>query len=377
MQNRDETREATRIVREKAAGRWLEILARLAPEIDPAAFSRPGKHVTCPVHGTGHANGRGDGFRLFRDVAETGGGVCNQCGAKPDGFALLMWLKDWSFPEALDAVSAVLGMSGEVPAVPARSVAPVPTPKSNNRRDAFILKMRREAWAGSVALTEPTALPAHRYLAKRGLSADPLISLGNIRFHPELEYVDEDGVALGRWPCILAGVEDDTGRAANLHRTYITQMGDKAPVPEPRMMMPNLSGQTISGGCVKLGAAGKSLGVAEGLETAVAVSLGAGTTCWSLIAASLMELFVPPEGIEQLIIWADLDRNDRGRQAALVLQKRAWALGIKAQVHLPSMAIPDGKKGIDWNDVWSEFGRSGFPRPAALDERAVLRAVRA
>ena len=71
-------------VRERAAGRWIDMLAALAPALVPA-LSRPGRHVPCPVHGGTR------GFRLFRDVDDTGGGVCNTCGTFPDGFALLMW----------------------------------------------------------------------------------------------------------------------------------------------------------------------------------------------------------------------------------------------------------------------------------------------
>ena len=70
-------------VRQLAAGRWTEILEAVAPALEPA-LRRPGRHVPCPVHG-----GK-DGFRLFRDVAQTGGGICNTCGAFHDGFAVLM-----------------------------------------------------------------------------------------------------------------------------------------------------------------------------------------------------------------------------------------------------------------------------------------------
>ena len=55
-----------------ARGRWEEILAVLAPQLQ-AAMDRKGRHVPCPIHG-----GK-DGFRVFRDVDETGGSICNTC----------------------------------------------------------------------------------------------------------------------------------------------------------------------------------------------------------------------------------------------------------------------------------------------------------
>ena len=65
-------------IRDLAHGQWLFILERLCPELGPA-IARLGRHVPCPVHG-----GK-DGFRLFKDAQQTGGGICNSCGAKADG----------------------------------------------------------------------------------------------------------------------------------------------------------------------------------------------------------------------------------------------------------------------------------------------------
>ena len=100
MEKHIEARE----VRQQAAGRWLDLLGALAPALEPA-LSRVGRHVPCPVHGGT------DGFRLFRDADLTGGGVCNTCGTFPDGFALLMWVNRWTFPEALWAVAQALGLA--------------------------------------------------------------------------------------------------------------------------------------------------------------------------------------------------------------------------------------------------------------------------
>jgi phage/plasmid primase-like uncharacterized protein len=58
------------LVRTQARGHWRAILQPLAPALEPA-LERPGRHGPCPIHGGA------DGFRLFRDVNETGGGICN------------------------------------------------------------------------------------------------------------------------------------------------------------------------------------------------------------------------------------------------------------------------------------------------------------
>ncbi|MFL2915356.1 MAG: AAA family ATPase [Nitrospinia bacterium] len=89
----------------QAVGRWLAIISHLAPQLSHACQS-PGRHVKCPCHG------QKDGFRLFDNASETGGGYCNQTGAYPDGLALLQWTNNWSFIETLEAVADYLGILG-------------------------------------------------------------------------------------------------------------------------------------------------------------------------------------------------------------------------------------------------------------------------
>lgn len=93
-------------VRKSAAGHWLPILESIAPELAPA-IEKLGRHVPCPVMGGT------DGFRLFKDAHDTGGGISNQHGPFPDGFALLMWLRRWTFVECAIEVAKTLGIKPE------------------------------------------------------------------------------------------------------------------------------------------------------------------------------------------------------------------------------------------------------------------------
>ena len=92
----------TQRVKDDARGRWERVLPDLAPALKDAV-ERRGKHVPCPVHG-----GR-DGFRVFPDVDETGGGVCNTCGYFADGFSLLMWINGWDFGRTIREVAEHVG----------------------------------------------------------------------------------------------------------------------------------------------------------------------------------------------------------------------------------------------------------------------------
>lgn len=93
----------TKDVKDAAEGRWIEICSVLAPQLGPA-MEKIGRHVPCPVHG-----GQ-DGFRLFKDFEKSGGGICNTCGARPDGLGLIGWVNGWSFGATVTAVGRYLGL---------------------------------------------------------------------------------------------------------------------------------------------------------------------------------------------------------------------------------------------------------------------------
>ena len=255
-----------REVRERAAGRWTDMLAVLAPALG-LALSRPGRHVPCPVHGGT------DGLRLFRDVDDTGGGVCNTCGIFPDGFALLMWVNRWSFPEALQAVAHELGMTdGREPE--SRRVH-APHPQSPERDRESVIEALNRVWQHSLDPADRREAPLRSYLSRRGLSGVRLDG-GVVRFHPALGYWqcnDRDETELvARYPAMVALVTGADGAPVTVHRTYLIPDGHKAPVPDPKKLMGYPGGRLV-GGAIRLFAPGPTLGIAEGIETALAVHL--------------------------------------------------------------------------------------------------------
>ena len=88
-------------VEAKAEGKWLIILSTLAPALNHA-IERVGRHVPCPL------NGGKDGFRLFKDANNTGGGISNKEGPFNNGFSLLQWVNGWDFPTTLNEVGSFL-----------------------------------------------------------------------------------------------------------------------------------------------------------------------------------------------------------------------------------------------------------------------------
>lgn len=183
------------------------------------------------------------------------------------------------------------------------------------------------------------------YLASRGLGGWKIPSC--IRQHPGLAYwhQDEDGELknLGTYPVMLAPIVND-GSVVSLHRTYLCD-GNKAPVPQPKKLT-SASGR-LAGGCIPL--ADKfsgDLGVAEGIETAAAATLGSGLPVVAAYSAGAMAAYKWPPHTRRLIIFADNDQA--GRMAAQDLAGRAKNFGVDFKIMTPE------QPGYDWADVWQE-----------------------
>jgi putative DNA primase/helicase len=347
MTAKRDTTLAAATVRDRARGQWIWILGRLAPTLE-RALARPGRHVPCPVHG-----GR-DGFRVFRDCADTGGGICNTCGSRSDGFALLMWANDWGFRETLEAVARDLrldtGGAWTVPS-PRREPAPAPAPRRDAQEAEAAL---RRVWSETLDPRDPAAQPLQRYLRYRGIDAQPDPRV--VRFHPGLGYFDADGRRLGIYPALVARVSNAAGRPVTLHRIYLARDGRKAPVESPKKLMTPLA--PIAGGAIRLYPPGATLGITEGLETALVVRQRTGMAVWCGISAALLERFEPPPGVSLVVVWADLDVSGAGERAALGLRERLSARGLRSVVHVPRGPIPAGAKGLDWADLWRLKGEA-------------------
>lgn len=373
-----------RVVKQEARGSWLSILDSLAPGLRPA-IAKPGRHVACPVHG-----GK-DGFRLFKNVDETGGAICNTCGSFDDGMAVLMWYNDWNFPQTVEAVGEHLRLTPEDqdrrdPQRKPPALRPVVESEEDRRkREHKDKKLREElkrVWIEAVHLTAPEAEPVRLYLARRGLRLKYALSSSVLKFHPRMGYFHE-GQILGEFPCMLALAFDAEGVPVTIHRTFLTEEGFKAEVPKAKKLMPYPSDRKLSGGyiplvdlrgfnrnaCTSAGEAITALGVTEGIETALAVieASEGKLPVWPLISDRLLEGFKAPDAVDLLCIYGDQDLNGAGKEAAAKLKARMVEEGKTARGWLPPEdLIPEGAKGIDWLDVLITEGPDSIPLPTGI-----------
>ncbi|WP_082708902.1 DUF7146 domain-containing protein [Thiobacillus denitrificans] len=297
-------------VREVAQGRWTGILSSFG--LTDKQLS--GKHAACPVCG---------GKDRFRFDNQDGRGTffCSHCGAG-DGVQLVMSLKGIDFKTAAHEIESIAGVVQQV------QVAKVPDEKQ--KLDAL-----RRVWAES----KPLAISDEvmRYLAGRGL--DLTTSPDNLRLHPALPYY-EGKTLVGKFPAMVALVHAPDGTGATLHRTYIAD-GHKAPVECPKKLM---SGKPVTGGAIRLSGVGEVVGIAEGIETALAASIQFGIPVWSCVTAHGIETFEPPAGVKRITIFADNDASFTGHKAAYIAAFRLVQQGFDVEVKVPAAVG-------DWLDV--------------------------
>lgn len=195
------------------------------------------------------------------------------------------------------------------------------------------------------ALTPLETGTVNLYLRKRGLKIP--VFPGEIK-ESVLDYY-EDGTLIGKFPTMLSRVTNPTGEMVALHRTYLSLGGLKADVARPKKL--SKTSGSMAGSAIKLGGPvlldGRlTLGVAEGVETALACYLSSKIPTWSCVSAHGLKKFEWPQGLQSLLIFGDNDKNGVGQAAAHALALRAISSGLECRV-----LIPQGL-GTDWLDVY-------------------------
>ena len=268
-------------IKDDTIGRWPGIFERLGISVGH------GKHGPCPMCG-----GK-DRFR-FDDKEGKGTWICNQCGAG-DGFSLIMKILNFDFKEACEELAKIMGTIS-------RTIAH-PEPQMTKEDFRKIFKESERIKDGD---------PVTEYLKNRGLSDFPS-TLWHCPKCWEFETKTDQNA-------MIAVFSLPDSEAITIHRTYIKD-GKKLDIESPRKVMPPL--KKMTGGAVRLYEyTGGTLGICEGIETAIAVHEMFMIPVWACLSTSLMEGFKPPKTVERIEIYADNDANYAGAKAAYVLANR-------------------------------------------------------
>jgi putative DNA primase/helicase len=324
-------------IHKRLSSAWPRILLDLG--IPESALSN--KHGPCP------ACGGTDRFRFDNKWAQ-GNFICGQCGAG-DGFTLLQRVYGWSFREAVKRVVEAAGLTRPNGAR-SQVCATLPTPIPDRGRrvatpTAQVLRLHR----GCCALE--SCADAVSYLASRALW--PLPPGCTLSAHAAADYF-ETGRRIGRFPALVADVLDVAGEFVTCHVTWLRE-GRKLTGREPRKILSGLAGRV---GCAaRLMPATEVLGIAEGIETALAAAVLDEVPVWASLNAPLLARFDPPAGVLLLRVYADRDKA--GHTAALQLMQRLQRR-LQVEIRVPSAPAKD------WNDVLNAHAPQRPPRAARV-----------
>lgn len=232
------------------------------------------------------------------------------------------------------SVLAALAREGiDAPALFAGGSEPAAPPASSVRRSSMAaLKIWREA-------TPLPGSPAKTYLEGRGiLAASP-----SLRFHPRTPLGPKGQTRF--MPALIAAVSLDEGPIA-IHRTFLAQeLRGKAAFAKPKRAL-----GTLGAAAVRLFAPiNGQLGLAEGIESAMAAYALTGVPTWATLGNERFGLVAIPENVTELHLFVD---HDDGGNLARERGVAAYAAeGRIVLVRRPSAA------GSDWNDELQDWLR--------------------
>lgn len=286
-------------------------------------------NVPCPLCGGV------DRFSILKPKNEdTGAWYCRKCG-HGDGIALIQKYLNLSFVQTLAWLEEALGL-------------PAYEPKSYKRNQQKTKHSRvskvQWLWDQGQPLSWQDAKdnPVLKYLSSRGLENCELSS--QLRYLPKLPYwsQNENGVAkkLGEYPAMIAAVRDLQGHLISLHRTYLLESGQKAPVQCPKKLMKG----SMNGGLIQLFEPTEVLAISEGIETALSVHELFKIPVWSAVSVTgFHNLTTLPQQVQELRIYADNDASYAGIAGAydLASKLKSKCPQLKISVFTPAEVDSD------------------------------------
>ncbi len=288
--------------REMAEGKWRSVLS----DLGVPAGHLDGKHHSCPKNGEGE-----DRFR-FADRNGSGNFFCACSEGDKGGMALVMCCTGWDYATAAREVEK---LAGSAVTDPVRA-------KSDPRKALNLVRDRVKDCGPAVA----------RYLSARGLEVAPGLKEARLTYW-------QDGASRGVFDCMVGRIVSPDGKPQSYHLTYLDGPAKAKVDPARKVMTPV---ETITGGAIRLYPAAEQMGVAEGIETAIAAHQLSGLPVWAAVTAHGVSTFIPPAECKQLTVFADNDASYTGHAAAYALAKRLVLASIKCEVKVS----PAG----DWND---------------------------
>lgn len=281
-----------------------------AAEIAEALGGRPsGSGFACPCPVPGHGRGGGDRHPSL-SVADGDDGLLVHCFAGCDSRDVIAELQRQGLIDCRPWVGPLTLTRRRT--APRRRPCP-PTPSQ------VALALWRNA--------RPRGEVVARYLGRRGITCvPPSLRQGMITWRGDVET-----------PTMVAAVQGSDRRLLAVQTLRLTWDARQAPLDLKRITTGKLYD-----GAVRLAAAAEVLGLAEGIETALAAMQLTGLPVWASLGAQRLGAITLPPIVRELHIFADDD--EPGRHCARLAGERFARRRVSVRVRLP----PEGCG--DWAD---------------------------
>jgi DNA primase len=258
---------------------------------------------------------------------------CFGCGAHGSPIDYVMRLRRLNFVDAVRELAQLPQQRPSTAAIPPRRRTEAP-----DRWDEL-----RNILAGCGPITSSTA--AHLYLWTRGLNPNQ----PGLLAHPALYCAEVKGPL----PALVAPVTDALGVVVAVQRIYVSARLEYAGGIGPKDSRAAVATRKKSlgamrNGAVRLRPAGRRLGLAEGVETAIGASEDYRVPVWATCGATRLGNIAIPRQVEQLLIFADHGAagTEQAEKALQIYQRQR----IPTEIVYPERQFPD----FDFNDQAAE-----------------------
>ena len=186
------------------------------------------------------------------------------------------------------------------------------------QKEEFIPSKQNQILTRFSSIGKIEGTPVQTYLNGRGIHTIPTSS---VKFSKS-EYDKESGRS---YQAMYSIATDDYMNIIYLHKTFLED-GKKANVERNKKIYSALDNKVVCTSCgntstqscaVRLFEHGEALGIAEGIETALAATQLSNIPCWAAMNTAILKAFKAPSGVKTLVIFADNDSHGAGLAAAM------------------------------------------------------------
>jgi putative DNA primase/helicase len=282
-------------IHEVAHGRWKDVFMSLGMPIETLQHNKP-----CVFCG-------GRDRASYLEYPNTTVYFCRHCGSHTP-IDVMMQVKGMEFKEVADTVRGLLGH--------------MPAAKFDKKPQIDYDKINR-----TLRGVKPVKIfdAVSDYLMNRGIFILPESDL--YLSDSVMGWADSERTISHVGTGMIGKIRDVEGKVVGLHKTFIED-GKKAPIHNPKQ----ITGSKGDGGCIRLFDVSHTVGLAEGIEDALAAKALYGIPTWACIDARNLEKAKLPLHIKTVFIYSDNDDSFVGQLASYTLAKRLKEEGRQVEV---------------------------------------------